>query len=372
MRSPLILLMLLLGASFHAGAQTRPPANGDNIIPNPGFERFGNVPIGWTYKGADFGRVVKYWFSATTASPDIYGEGVRVPRDWADKGFGKQKPRTGKAMAGITLYGCVNGKPHCREYIEIQMAEPLVVDQAYELSYWVYPMDKSMFINNLGGYFSVKPIERKTDEILVRDVQVQMSTIVKPEAKDKWIKVSGKFKATYEAEHLIIGNFNDDNNTLAEPNGTDGYNYAYYYVDDVSLRKIPPYITPPVKDDDLTKQTLEAGKTILLKNIYFEFSKDELMPRSYVELHKLLKIMKENPKMSIEITGHTDSIGSDQYNLNLSVKRAAAVVSFLKSEGIAAKRLSAHGAGESKPIAPNDTDEGRAENRRVEFLILKK
>ncbi len=366
------LPLLLLLSFLRAGAQTRPPANGDNIVPNPGFERFGNIPIGWTYKGADFGRVVKYWFSATTASPDIYGEEVRVPKDWADKGFGKQKPRTGKAMAGITVYGCVNGKPHCREYIEIQLAEPLVEGQSYELSYWVTTLEKSLYINNLGAYFSVKPIERKTDEMLIRDVQVQSSTIVKPARPQQWVKISGKFKATYEAEHLLIGNFNDDTNTLSESQGTDGYNYAYYYVDDVTLRKIPPFLTPPVKADDLSKIPLETGKTILLKNIYFEFSKDELMPRSYVELHKLLKIMKDNPKMEIEISGHTDSIGTDGYNLDLSVRRAAAVVSFLKSEGISAKRLRAHGAGESKPIAANDTDEGRAENRRVEFTIVRK
>ena len=366
-----LLLFLLLGFC-QASAQTRPPANGENLVPNPSFERLGNVPIGWTYKGADFGRVVKYWFSATTASPDIYGEGVHVPKDWAAKGFGKQKPRTGKAMAGITVYGCVNGKPHCREYIEIQLAEPLVEGQSYELSYWVSTMEKSMYINNLGAYFSVKPIERKTDEILTRDVQVQTSSMVKPTPTQPWVKVTGKFKATYEAEHLLIGNFNEDNNTLAESAGPDGYNYAYYYIDDVMLRKIPPFITPPVKPDDLSLTPLEVGKSIRLKNIYFEFSKDELMPRSYVELQKLLKIMKENPKMDIEITGHTDSIGTDGYNLNLSMRRAAAVVSFLKSEGISAKRLRAHGAGESKPIASNETDEGRAENRRVEFLILRK
>ncbi len=355
---------------FLVGQSTKLPENGDNIVPNPSFERFGNVPIGWTYKGSDFGRVVKYWFSATTASPDIYGPGVRVPKDWAEKGFGKQTARTGKALSGITVYGCVNGKPHCREYIEIQLAEPLVEGQNYEVGYWACPMDKSMFVANLGAYFSVKPIERKTDEILVRIPQVQSSSLVKPAKAGQWTKVVGTFTAGYEAEHIAIGNFNDDANTLIENAPEGGYNYGYYYIDDVWVRKVPPFRKPPVKTDDLTRIPLEKGKKILLKNIYFEYDKAELMPRSYVELHKLNQILKDNPALVINILGHTDSDGTDAYNLALSQRRAEAVRDFLKKQGIAAKRLKATGKGEVQPITKNDTDEGKAENRRVEFEVL--
>jgi len=117
-----------------------------------------------------------------------------------------------------------------------------------------------------------------------------------------------------------------------------------------------------VKPDDLTKQKLEPGKIIQLKNIYFEFDKDELMPRSFVELNKLLKIMRENPKLVIEIMGHTDSFGDDDYNLDLSRRRALAVVNFLLENKINKTRLRSHGEGEAKPIASNETDEGRAQN----------
>jgi outer membrane protein OmpA-like peptidoglycan-associated protein len=138
------------------------------------------------------------------------------------------------------------------------------------------------------------------------------------------------------------------------------------------VKKSPPYLPVPVKPDDLTRQTLEPGKTIQLKNIYFEFDRDELMPRSFVELNKLLKILKDHPKMVVEIGGHTDNFGEDVYNLDLSSRRAKAVVAFLVQNKIAATRLKFKGFGEGKPIASNETDEGRAQNRRVEFLILKK
>jgi OOP family OmpA-OmpF porin len=342
-----------------------------NLVPNPGFERFSNAPIGWSYKGAFFGEVVKYWFSATTASPDIYGPEVHVPMDWAEKGFGKQKPRTGKHMAGLTLFGCTNGKPHCREFVEIQLAEPLVIGQAYYVEFWVSHLEKSLQINNLGAYFSISEIKRLTDELLVREAQVIAKDIV-PAPNGKWVKVSGQFVAKYEAEYVVIGNFKDDFNTLSVAPREDCFNYAYYYLDDVLVKKIPPFKPVPVKPDDLSKQTLEPGKIIQLKNIYFEFDKDELMPRSFVELNKLLKIMRDHPKLVIEIMGHTDALGENAYNLDLSRRRAESVLHFLLENKISKNRLRSHGEGEAKPIASNETEEGRAQNRRVEFVVVKK
>lgn len=367
-----ILICWLFVAGPGAGSLAqKPPAAGTNIVPNPGFERFANPPIGWTYSGADFGRVVKYWFSATTASPDVYGPGVRVPADWAEKGFGRQTPRSGRAMAGLTLFGCTNGKPHCREFVEIQLAEPLVIGQTYYVEFWVCPMQRSLHIANLGAYFSVSEIRRLTDEVLVREAQVRADNLLTAPL-GKWIKISGYFQAKYEAEFIVIGNFTEDADTPSLATGDDAYNYAYYYVDDVLVRKSPPYLPVPVKSDDLRRQALEPGKTIQLKNIYFEFDRDELMPRSYVELNKLLELMRANPRLVIEVVGHTDSLGSDDYNLDLSRRRAEAVVNFLRANKIAAARLRFRGEGEARPIASNDTDEGRAQNRRVEFVVVKK
>lgn len=367
-RIPVIILFLITGLSYATRAQ---PNGTSNIVPNPGFERFVAPPIGWTYKGADFGRVVKYWFSATTTSPDIYGPGVKVPKDWADKGFGDQKPHGGKCMAGLTLYGCTNGKPHCREYVEIQLSEPLVIGQTYYVEFWVTHLAKSLQINNIGAYFSVGQIKKPTDEGLVRDAQVFAPNLVAA-AKGKWVKISGYFQPKYEAEYIVIGNFTEDDQTEFKAYRDDCFNYAYYYIDDVVVKKAPPFLAVPVKPDDLTRQKLEAGNTIRLKNIYFEFDRDELMPRSYVELNKLLRIMREHPSLTIEIVGHTDSEGEDDYNLDLSKRRAKAVLSFLSDNKIAAARLRFRGEGERQPIASNETEEGRALNRRVEFVVVRK
>ncbi|MCC7244687.1 MAG: OmpA family protein [Saprospiraceae bacterium] len=365
-------LLLLFSGWLLAQKTGAPVRQSANIVPNPGFEKFANAPVGWSYKGSYFGQVVKYWSSATTASPDIYGPDVHVPQDWAEKGFGAQKPRTGKCLAGLTLFGCTNGKPHCREYIEIQLSEPLVEGQWYYVEFWTTPLEKSLLMNNLGAYFSVSEIKRTTDEVLIREAQVSAPDLIQPAKPGQWVKVSGQFQAKYEAEYLLIGNFQDDERTMTQPRRDDGFNYAYYYIDDVLVKKIPPFLAVPVKPDDLTRQKLEPGARIRLKNIYFEFDKDELMPRSYVELNKLLKIMQDNPGMSIEIVGHTDSYGDDGYNLVLSYRRAEAVAKFLMQQKIAKKRLRYRGEGERDPVATNETDEGRAENRRVEFVVVKK
>lgn len=117
---------------------------------------------------------------------------------------------------------------------------------------------------------------------------------------------------------------------------------------------------------------IEVGLTVRLKNIYFDFDKTTLKSESFVELNKVVDFLKQNSHVEIEIAGHTDSKGADLYNQNLSQGRSQSVVDYLSSQGIDAGRLTAHGYGESKPIDTNETDDGRANNRRVEFTVLKK
>lgn len=128
--------------------------------------------------------------------------------------------------------------------------------------------------------------------------------------------------------------------------------------------------SPAIKD--LYLVPIEIGVTVRLKNIYFDFDKTTLKKESFTELNKVVDLLKRNPSVEIEIAGHTDNKGSDEYNANLSQGRSQAVVDYIISQGIASYRLTAHGYGESKPIDTNDTEVGRANNRRVEFTVVKK
>lgn len=137
-----------------------------------------------------------------------------------------------------------------------------------------------------------------------------------------------------------------------------------------SVELVSDEITPVIKD--LFLQPIEIGLTVRLKNIYFDFDKTTLKSESFVELNKVVDFLKRNPNVEIEIHGHTDNKGSDDYNLELSQGRSQAVMDYIVSQGIEAYRLAAIGYGETKPIDTNDTDEGRANNRRVEVTVVKK
>jgi OmpA-OmpF porin, OOP family len=112
------------------------------------------------------------------------------------------------------------------------------------------------------------------------------------------------------------------------------------------------------------------GSVQLLKPIEFETGRAVIKAVSFPILDEVLDLMKGRPSMRIGINGHTDSKGTPANNLRLSKERAAAVRNYLQGKGIAASRLESEGFGQTKPVAPNETDEGRAKNRRVEFKIL--
>jgi outer membrane protein OmpA-like peptidoglycan-associated protein len=116
---------------------------------------------------------------------------------------------------------------------------------------------------------------------------------------------------------------------------------------------------------------INKNSVFVLRNLFFDTDKYDLKPESAEELLQLVELMKMNPKMEVMITGHTDNQGAADYNVKLSENRAASVVAYLVKAGIASARLKWKGYGDSRPAAANDTEEGRAKNRRIELVILK-
>lgn len=117
---------------------------------------------------------------------------------------------------------------------------------------------------------------------------------------------------------------------------------------------------------------IEVNASIVLKNIFFDTKKTQLKSESVIELDKVVQLMRENPTLKIEISGHTDNVGKPADNLLLSNNRAKAVINYLLSKGITATRLSFKGMGANQPIADNKTENGRAQNRRTELKVLGK
>jgi len=131
---------------------------------------------------------------------------------------------------------------------------------------------------------------------------------------------------------------------------------------------------PKIPEDPFKEglRNVEVGSALVLNNIFFTTGKSTLLPKSFEELNKIADFLKEGTVSLIEISGHTDSEGAEAFNQKLSENRAKAVVNYLISQGISSNMLKATGYGETRPLDTNKTPEGRKNNRRVEFLVLKK
>jgi len=163
--------------------------------------------------------------------------------------------------------------------------------------------------------------------------------------------------------YSIVLPFGEKYSFMAEKEG-------YYAVtQNVDLSDLKEYKEIEV---DLYLSPMEKGEVIRLNNIFFASGKYELLSESFAELNILFGLLKDNKSIKIEIAGHTDAVGSDADNMELSKNRANSVLKYLVGKGIASERIISKGYGETKFIAPNTTEEGKQLNRRVEFVILEK
>jgi len=142
--------------------------------------------------------------------------------------------------------------------------------------------------------------------------------------------------------------------------------YLFYSDNFLLSQRVPD----SVYEKNIPLQPIEVNASIILKNIFFETNKFQLDPKSQAELDKIVQLLNDNPTLKIEISGYTDNVGKPSDNLSLSNNRAKSVVSYLIGKGIVSQRLVAKGYGETKPVADNATDEGKAKNRRTELRVI--
>lgn len=143
-----------------------------------------------------------------------------------------------------------------------------------------------------------------------------------------------------------------------------------FYSENFELKEKTDIIDPFILDIKLKK--IKVGGFVVLKNVFFETDSYKLKPESKAELQKLIEFLNQNPSVAIEISGHTDNVGTEEYNLKLSKSRAQAVYNYLIDNRIDVSRMTHAGYGFSKPMSTNETAEGRALNRRTEFKVVRK
>lgn len=374
-------------------------ANAQNFVPNPGFEETNKLENLWMRSVKQFDNSVVSWTSPTTTVPDLISLLVSE-KFWPNpknhnQSSGKQMPHGGNNMIGLRTYGIGDdGAVACwHEYIQAKLIEPLIPGNSYYVEFWVADAVRGMISSgNLGVLFSENKIF--TDERLPLMITPHVNECKIIEGIE-WRKISGFYEPDSQKNYILIGNFYHDTQTKSVMKEGEIHG-GYYYIDDVLVRlkegndkeagcKPEPVIIPaeikPVDSDKPTVSTAEKnidemtyniGETIKLDNIFFETDKAVLLPNSLTELDKLADILLKNPGIKIEINGHTDNVGTPEYNLNLSENRAKAVFDYLTGKGVGENRLKYAGFGDTKPIASNITIEGRAQNRRVEIKIISK
>jgi outer membrane protein OmpA-like peptidoglycan-associated protein len=178
--------------------------------------------------------------------------------------------------------------------------------------------------------------------------------------------------------NVIVESFSDERNgefLLCLPPGD---NYALnvaregylFYSGNFDLKQVHDACDPQLVNIPL--KPIKVGQAVVLKNVFFDSDSYQLKPESQVELDKLVTFLQQNASVSIEIQGHTDNVGTAAYNLDLSSKRAQSVVDYLLTKGVNTSRMTSKGFGLTQPVATNDTEEGRAQNRRTEMRIVKR
>jgi len=384
--SSLALLLQPVGSLF---AQHEPYE--DNLVYNPSFEEFRECPRKVDALGTL--TIVEAWFQPTAGSADYYNVcGSRecgVPKNK----LGIQDPHWGSGYCGIYC-----SKTDYREYLQTQLKEPLRAGEMYRVSFYVSLSEYSSgAVATIGALFTEDRVGDTVRSVLMKKevrqigsgISQTVASYFEPQVVNDydrvitdtkaWTMVSGVFTARGGERFMTIGNFFP----AAKSNvvDLDELTYllpgAYYYLDDVSVVCLGCKDTVMALSADIPVDTIAhsqdsfaVGAIFILKNIFFDYDKSILLQQSYNELHYLISILESHPTMRIEVGGHTDGQGSVDYNLRLSENRAKAVVDYLVSKGISPKRLQYKGYGKSMPIDSNATEDGRANNRRVEFKIL--
>jgi outer membrane protein OmpA-like peptidoglycan-associated protein len=337
----------------------------ENLVLNPSLEECTKYP-----KNDLYFHYVTHWdnISGGTENPYYHRKGGISKGGYSFKvpncAGAYQQPRTGDALAGMQVRS-----EDKKNYAVLQamLKEPLIAGHEYYAEIFLNLSDKwyhttssfqicfsdTVFSYDPGMeyYYNLEPQVSNHPDSFITDVE-------------GWTKVSGTFIAKGGEKYAAIGNLARRFAVKKVPVRTTNprtdkvANRIDFFIDDFSVIDITEDIN------------LKPGEAFVMKHVFFESGKYDLLPASYPELDKLTAYLKKNPKVKIEIAGHTDNTGSATSNRTLSQKRAEAAMNYLISKGINKNRLKHKGYGSSRPVDSNSMPEGRKNNRRVEVSII--
>lgn len=349
---------------------------GQNLIRNPSFEEFSTCPKTLGNFNAD----VDHWSTPTSGSTDYFhgcSEAMGTPKNFN----GTQPADFGEGYAGLYFYA----PNDYREYLQAELSEPLVKDKKYHISFYVSLAERSDFaVKEFGILFSKDkieiPLKKELSKKQLYRVKTNKYTFLEvgysnfySDTKD-WIQVYTQFTAKGGERFMTLGNFKSNARTRLFKTKKNAKQGAYYYVDMVLVEALDKNssgsgVVAPQKGE---KTSFALDTPHVFKSLYFEFDRFSVDEIAQKEMSTVYAYLTDDKGLGIVVNGHTDSVGSDSYNLWLSKKRAEAVAHYLIKLGLDKSRVSWQGHGGAQPVATNAHEEGRRKNRRVEFTISRR
>lgn len=328
---------------------------GQNRVKNPGFEDFAQCPT-------TFGLLednAPNWGVATSGSSDFFhscSKEMSVGKNF----IGYQMPFHGEGYAGIYMYG----PKDYREYMTASLKGHLLKDQKYSILFYVSLADKSGFaLDRFGILFTKKPLSFRINRNIPIDKMdrygyknfIEIKNIKYYQNKEGWMEVRGEYVADGTERFMTIGNFRANKSTRIKEKGSHLKKATYYYIDMITVQENPA--------------RFRLNEPYLINNLTFDTNDFKIEEAARPQLDSLATYIKSNPDLNVMVLGHTDNMGKDEHNYNLSRKRAKAVADFLTDNGVAEKKIMWQGYGGHRPITSNETKAERLKNRRVEFII---
>ncbi len=364
---PLICLILLL--LYLSGTS-------QNLVVNPSFEEKEFCPRDFT---AQMLTTIKNWKQVGDGTPDYFhrcSKAVGVPENI----FGSQDARTGDAYIGMGTY--LNNNSRYREYVFSKLSRPLAPGEMVCITLYYSAADNCQYVHDGFGVALSKAIlsQPGTKPIRIKSTSMNNPQFNMLDDAQNWSELSDLYIAQGGEQYITIGNFNEDVDLKLirrtnEPNPPSFKDFSYLFIDDVSVIPIKNKAECSCINEQLAEIAvdppleLQEFDEIFLDDVHFDFDEFTLTDSAIHQLNQVYAIMRKNKAIYMEISGHTDNVGGQEYNQILSQERAKTVIDYLTRKGIPSDRFFEVALGSTKPAATNETEKGRAVNRRVEFKI---
>lgn len=340
-----------------------------DLITNGGFEDYEKCPY-------DLGKLnCEGWTNSSKGtSPDLFSTCAHKTSKSHPNWVGV-KPASGNCFGGIVIYA---DKVDYRESITNEFTEPMKKGKTYTLTFKVgIPYICRWKNDNIHLYFTEKPLFQIGEKFINQEKPILFSIKDAP-IDGGWKTYNYKYTAKGGEKYLSFGNYNGHKETAVNVIDSHNsklhkkeFNHSYIVIDDVSIpiQKEEKVAEKKTKVEPKKEEKKEEPRSFTLRNIKFDLNAATINDKNIPELDTIAQILNDNEKLKVTITGHTDNQGNAQYNQELSKKRAVSVAQILKQKGIPESRIRTIGKGDQEPVASNDTEKGRAQNRRVEITL---